>query len=151
MEKVEYIISKNIPAKAIHRVFKDNEMNQWFTLTDTIYYIKKAKFIISAWINKKCIGLACVNGDGKINLELYILVVDKNYRGKGIGHSLMDFVVKKVVKLNPYHFKLEVFEKRTEKFYSEFGFIKNKGTWLLEHKPTGNKLRERVEKFKKKG
>jgi len=148
--QITYKAIKKVSSTAIHKLFKENELNDWFSIADTEYYIKKSLFIASAWDGAKCIGLAVLCGNGKINVELDVLVVDSSYRRLGVATTLMQMVMKKVNKLNPYHFKIEVFEKTTEKLYVNFGFRKNVGTWLLEHGPTGDKLRKKAIEIRKK-
>ena len=148
--KIVYKTNKKISSTAIYRFFRDNELNDWFSKTDTEFYIRKSLFLASAWDGLKCIGVGVLCGDGKINVELDVLVVDCSYRRFGVATTLIQMVLKKVNKLKPYHFKVEVFEESTEKFYAEFGFRKNEGTWLLEHEPTGDRLRKIATKVREK-
>lgn len=143
---ITYKASETISADSVHHLFTNNELNNWFSLSDTEHYIQNALAVFSAWDGQRCVGLAVLCGDGRITVELDLLLVDASYRQREIGTSLMTSAVEKVNELQPYHFKVEVFEQSTESFYARFGFVRNEGTWLLEHTVVGNRLRNESDK-----
>jgi GNAT superfamily N-acetyltransferase len=147
---IKYRTDKDISASAVQIMFRQNQWHDWFSVKDTEWYLEHTLFIASAWHGKQVVGLAVLTGDGKSDIEFESLIVDKKHRRKGIGKALIKLAVKKAKELKPYHFKIEVFEKRTERLYARFGFKRNKGTWLLEHPGIGNKLLKRVRKIRGK-
>ena len=146
---IVYEESKEISDPALHLLFTSNEMNDWFPESDTQHYIESSLFVASAWDGLKCVGVAVLCGDGTISVELDVLLVDSSYRNRGIATKLMHSVMKRANELEPYHFKIEVFEGAAEKFYSQFGFRKNEGTWLLEHGPTGERTHQTATRIRK--
>jgi GNAT superfamily N-acetyltransferase len=143
-DKISYSISKRVSPKAVQQLFARNELNSWFSVADTKHYLRKAILVATAWAGRKCVGVAVLTGDGRITAELDVLLVDASFRKQRIGSSLMAKVMAKVEKLRPYHFKVEVHKRSAEKFYMDFGFRKNKGTWLLEHGVAGERLHSKV-------
>jgi GNAT superfamily N-acetyltransferase len=141
---VRFSRSRRIAPAAVKRLFVANGMNDWLTLADVRRYLADAAFVASAWTDGSCVGVAALVGMPKLSVELDILLVDAGLRGKGIGTRLLGMVLDAVRRLRPYSFGVQVFEKRTERFYRRHGFVLNRGTWLLEHAATGERLRARA-------
>lgn len=95
------------------------------------------------------VGITLLTGDGRIDVELYALVVEEAYRGMGIGTTLMNMVMARVGKLSPYMFYLEALDKRSEKFYRRFGFRQNRRTQLMEHGPTANTFVDQIRRTRR--
>lgn len=141
---------KKVPCAALRAFFKRCQWYDWFTRADVEHYLKKALYIATAWHGRKIVGFAALKGDGRNDVSLDSLVVDDAYRRRGIGTVLMKMVLAKAKELRPYHFEAQVCEKQTERFYRHCGFVRNQGTWLLEHKSTAEKLRARVNRIRKR-
>jgi GNAT superfamily N-acetyltransferase len=135
---------KRISAKAVQSLFTRMQWHDWFTLADVRWYLDHALYVVSAWDGRRCVGVAVLDGDGRINAHLDTIVVDEAYQGRGIGTALMKKIMAKVERLRPHYMQLDVYQKRTERWYAGFGFVRNKGTWLLTHKPTEDRLRARA-------
>jgi GNAT superfamily N-acetyltransferase len=135
---------KRLPARAVRALFRRMKWHHWMTEDEVAWYLRHALFVASAWSASRCIGIAIVTGDGRINAWLDTIVVDRPHQGKGIGTELTRMVVERVERMEPYCFGLDVYQRRTENFYARFGFVRNRGTWLLEHKPTADRLRNRA-------
>jgi GNAT superfamily N-acetyltransferase len=136
--------SKRIPVTPVASLFKRARFNDWFTRSDVEWYLRKALHVVSAWAGKRCVGIVVLTGDGRIDVSVDVLVVDPSWQGKGIGSRLMERILARIERLKPYHVRIEVFERRTERFYARFGFVRNKGTWLLEYAPNAKRLRRLV-------
>lgn len=147
--KVTFKSTKRISASAVQALFRRNRWYDWFTLADVGWYLQHALYVVTAWDGTKAVGLAALTGDGRINAWLDTLIVDGEYRSQGIGTSLTERIVARAEQLNPYYFQLDVYQEATERFYAQFGFTKNIGTWLLEHKPTANRLKAKAAKIRK--
>lgn len=148
--QIDFKASKQISARAVNALFKRSEWNDWFSLSDVEFYLKKTLYVVTAWEGRKLAGFASLTGDGRIDVFLDSLVVDYQYQRRGIGTKLMEMVLEKVKKLKPYHFQIQVFDKKVEKFYMKLGFVRNEGTWLMEHKETADKLRAKVKRIRRK-
>ena len=142
--KITFRTGKQISPAAVRAFFKRCQWYDWFTLQDVVHYLKKVLYIATAWHGRKIVGCAALTGDGRNDVFLDSLVVDYAYQRGGIGTALIEMALDKVNKLKPYHFQIQAFDKNTERFYKRFGFVRNDGTWLLEHKPTADKLRAKV-------
>jgi len=150
MAQITYRRGKNLPTGAVRALFRRTWFYDWFTLKETERYLRHALFVASAWDGRRAVGIATLTGDGRINVELDALVVDEAYRRRGIGTKLMEAVSRKVEALKPQYFQAQVHKKSTERFYAKFGFVQNKGTWILEHKGVAQDLRRRASKVRKK-
>jgi GNAT superfamily N-acetyltransferase len=133
--------SRKLPAKGVRALFQRTRWHHWLTEADIAWYLRHALFVASAWAGVRCVGIAVTTGDGRMNAYLDTIVVDKPFRGRGIGSRLTRMVVDHVERLQPYAFGLDVYQRRTERFYAKFGFVRNRGSWLLEHKAIADRLR----------
>lgn len=140
---------KQVPCATLRAFFKRCQWYDWFTRADVEHYLKKALYIATAWHGRKLVGFAALTGDGRNDVFLDSLVVDYTYQRRGIGTVLMKMALAEVKELKPYHFEAQVCDKQTGEFYRRCGFVRNQGTWLLEHKPTADKLRAKVNRIRK--
>lgn len=107
--------------------FSKAQQNYMKTIHD--YVSCKDKQILLAIDKSKIIGLASVVFLPRLNqkLELWIpeLVVDKNYRKKGIGKSLIQSCINMARKKGCSRIRLESGNKRkgSHKFYKKLGFV----------------------------
>ena len=147
---ITYRSRNHMPVGVVRALFRHSRRYDGFSAKDTQWYLRHALFVASAWHGRRAVGLAVLGGDGRIGIELDTLIVDEPYRGGGIGKALLEQVVAKAEALKPQFFKVEVYQKRTEKRYARFGFRRNEGTWLLEHIPLGERLRQRVRRTREK-
>ena len=100
----------------------------FFIKTIQKYISDKDKQILVAINDSKIIGLASLVFLPRLNqkLELWIpeLVVDKNYRKKGVGKALIQYCIKIAKKKGCFRLRLESGNKRkgSHKFYKKIGF-----------------------------
>lgn len=143
--------SKRIGAGPVHDLFQRMQWQDWLSLEDVRWFLDHSLYVASAWVDRRCVGIGVVVGDGRISAFLTTLVIDAPCQRQGIGTALMRKIVEKVERLQPHYFGLDVFERRTMKFYARFGFVLSKGSWLMEHKAMGDRLRARAAKVRKRG
>jgi GNAT superfamily N-acetyltransferase len=136
--------TRRVAARAVRDLFRRMQWHDWFTVEDVRWYLDHALYVASAWDARRCVGVAVLDGDGRINTRLDTVVVDEAYQRRGIGTALVKKIMARVERLRPHYMQLDVYQKRTERWYRQFGFVRNKGTWLLEHKPTADRLRARA-------
>ena len=122
----------DIPSNIVRDLFVRNQWNHWLTEEDIQLYLSHAYYVAAAWDNSALVGIAVLVGDGRKYLELENLLVDEKYQHQGIGKTLMTNIMQAISKAKPYAVKVEVFQEKTENFYQQFGFTKNKETWLLQ-------------------
>ena len=131
----------DIPSSVVRELFVRNQWNDWLSEEDIEWYLGHSHYVASAWDGSHLVGIAVLVGDGRKYLELENLLVDTDYRRKGIATALMTHVMEAVDRAKPYAVKIEVFEEETEAFYRAFGFTRNEGTWLLELESCSKSLR----------
>jgi len=124
----------NVAPGVVQKLYISNQWNDWLNEGDIEWYLNHSCYVATAWNDTELIGIAVLVGDGRKYLELENLLVDKEYRRKGVAKALMVDVMQAITIANPYSVKIEVFEEVTEEFYQSFGFVRNKDTWLLELK-----------------
>ena len=112
------------------RPLPSNRAKQNYMKTIRDYVSCKDKQILLAVDKSKIVGLASVVFLPRLNqkLELWIpeLVVDKNYRKKGIGKSLIQSCIDIAKKKGCFRIRLESGNKKkgSHKFYKKLGFVK---------------------------
>jgi GNAT superfamily N-acetyltransferase len=139
-----YRTTRCIDPARVRALFRRTAFNNWLSLGDVAWYLRHALFVATAWAGGACVGIAVLAGDGRISISVDLLLVDEALRRQGVGTRLMELAMKRIARLKPYHVSVEVFERGTERFYNRFGFVRNRGTWLLEHEVTAERLRRRV-------
>lgn len=131
----------DIPSSVVRELFVRNQWDDWLPEEDIKWYLDHSHYVASAWDSSRMVGIAVLVGDGRKYLELENLLVDEEYRRKGVAKDLMAHVMQAVRRAKPYAVKIEVYEETTEAFYRTFGFTRNEGTWLLELESTSKALR----------
>ncbi len=91
--------------------------------------ITNSEPVISAWHEKKLVGFARANSDGIYRATIWDVVIHPNYRGCGLGSTLV-----KTVLSHPRMNRVErVYLTTThqQKFYERLGFQPNTSTTML--------------------
>ena len=148
-DNITYRTDYGLSLRAIHALFTRNDWKLYLSPEDVGHYLSRAIFVASASKGRQAIGLAVLCGDGRNMVDLDTLLVEKAYRGRGIGTELMKLVLAATERLKPWQFTISVFEAKAAHFYASFGFEENRGTWQLIHKPTVDALCERVRAVKR--
>ena len=99
---IVYKSTKEISPRAALGMHRRTQWWDWYTLSDMKWRIEHALYVATAWKGRKMVGMALLTGDGRIDVNLTLLLVDKPCRGNGIGSSLMNMVLAKVERLRPY-------------------------------------------------
>jgi GNAT superfamily N-acetyltransferase len=128
-----------VSARAILALFHRNEWREWFTLQDAQDLLDIALFVGTAWHNQRAIGIATLFGDGRFYTRLDTLLVDEDWRRRGIATRLTKLVIEKVNQLKPHYCELDTHLDWLVTFYKRFGFEIAEGSWLY-HKPTEDRL-----------
>jgi len=82
-----------------------------------VFFINST-FVISAWDNERLVGAVRVLSDKVIRFVIYDMMVDPEYRNKGIGKEL----IKKCIEHFPNTEWLIQTEKHISGFYEKIGF-----------------------------
>ena len=122
MEKVTYKTTKEVSAHAILAMFRRNEWREWYALRDTQDLLDTALFVATAWYGQRSIGIATLFGDGRFYTRLDTLLVDEDWRRRGIGTRLTELVMEKVNHLKPHYCEHDTHTGWLVTFYERFGF-----------------------------
>ncbi len=91
--------------------------------------IKNANLVVTAWDNKKMVGIARAISDFSYVTYLSDLAVRKAYQKKGIGKML----IKKIRQKSGYKTKIVLLAApASKKYYPHIGFKQHNSAWLLK-------------------
>jgi ribosomal protein S18 acetylase RimI-like enzyme len=103
-------------------------------IEDLAIAIEHSDPTISMWDGKKLVGFARATSDGIYRAMIWDVVIDKTYRGLGLGRQLVTTLVN--------HPKLATVERvylttsHQQNFYERLGFIRNDtATMILDQRP----------------
>lgn len=82
--------------------------------------LRNSSAVISAWDGKRLVGLVRGLDDGETVAFLHYLLVDPEYRKKGIGKELMTRILAGYS--NMLYVKIMPSDPKTVEFYEKFGF-----------------------------
>jgi predicted GNAT family N-acyltransferase len=122
---MEYKVIKKLNKKQVkdlHKLYK----NEWWTKDRSKKEIKKMlkhTDIVIGVVNKKgkLIAFARVLSDFVFKAEIYDVIVDKKYRGLGLGELLLTKIIKHKKLKEIKQFNLQCLDE-LEPFYKKFGF-----------------------------
>ena len=122
---MEYKVIKKLNKKQVknlHKLYK----NEWWSKDRSKKEIKKMlkhTDIVIGVVNKKgkLIAFARVLSDFVFKAEIYDVIVDKKYRGLGLGELLLTKIIKHKKLKNIKQFNLQCLDE-LEPFYKKFGF-----------------------------
>ena len=122
---MEYKVIKKLNKKQVkdlHKLYK----NEWWTKDRSKKEIKKMlkhTDIVIGIVNKKgkLIAFARVLSDFVFKAEIYDVIVDKKYRGLGLGELLLTKIIKHKKLKDIKQFNLQCLDE-LEPFYKKFGF-----------------------------
>jgi len=122
---MEYKIINKLNKSQINNLHKLYKL-EWWTKDRSKKEIKKMlkhTDIILGIVNKKekLIGFARVLSDYVFKAEIYDVIIDKKYRGKGLGELLIKEILEHKKLKNIKQFNLQCLEDMTP-FYKKFGF-----------------------------
>lgn len=109
---------------------------QWISTDDSIDFLRpaiKGSFaVVSAWHESKIIGFGRVISDGFSDAYIQDVVVDGNYRRRGIGSEIIRRLVE-ILRQQGIDWIGLVGEPGTEKFYTGLGFKKYPDYSFMRH------------------
>ncbi len=122
---MEYKVIKKLNKKQVknlHKLYK----NEWWSKDRSKKEIKKMlkhTDIVIGVVNKKgkLIAFARVLSDFVFKAEIYDVIVDKKYRGLGLGELLLTKIIKHKKLKDIKQFNLQCLDE-LEPFYKKFGF-----------------------------
>jgi len=121
---------KNLIAarSVLNKYFSSFKLNRNLIPTYKKFILQKNNISIIACLKKKVIGYASINFNMSIRggIRAYIedVVIEKRYRKKGVGKSLLNVLLKYAKKKNCYKIVLEC-KKKNINFYRSCGYKLN--------------------------
>lgn len=91
--------------------------------------IANSKPVVAAWDGDRLIGFARATSDGLLRATIWDVVVDADYRGKGIGRKLVETLI-----AHPHMNRVErtyLMTTHQQRFYERIGFEKNSTTTMV--------------------
>jgi ribosomal protein S18 acetylase RimI-like enzyme len=127
IDKENIITVNSMLSKYISNFKLKDNYNKFYTK----FVLQKNNISIIACLKKKAVGYASINFNTSIRggIRAYIedVVVEKKYRKKGIGKSLLNILLKYAKKKNCYKIVLES-KKKNINFYKSCGYKLNSFT-----------------------
>lgn len=123
-------VKKDLPNKQLHQLFLSAG---WASSAETPEILKNfnkpfvnSTLVISAWDNDKLVGVVRVLSDKIIRSTVYDLVIDPQYKNKGIGKEL----IKRCIEHFPNSEWLISTTAKTAGYYEQLGFKISKDVFL---------------------
>ena len=102
------------------------EQTSWTIYESDIFdkAIEKTLYAVTVFDQKQVIGMGRVVGDGIICFYIQDVVVDKNYRNKGIGKCIINNLLQQILQHAQNNASISLLSaKGTEYFYEKLGFV----------------------------
>jgi GNAT superfamily N-acetyltransferase len=97
--------------------------------------LKNTDYVFSALDGRRLVGFARVLTDRVYRATIWDVVVHPDYKGRGVGESLMKAILSHPVLANVQKFWLNTRDKQP--FYERFGFVRS-DQGMFREKPTGH-------------
>jgi len=113
--------TRNINIEDILELYKANE---WSSVNkpDQLYNgLLNSETLITAWDNKKLVGLGKAISDGYLTVYYPHLLILPDYQGKGIGKMIFD---KMQEKYQDFHMQMLTADGKAIDFYKKNGFVR---------------------------
>ena len=130
--KTEYKINIPISAEQFISVLKESSLADRRPIDDLECIkgmVENSNLIITAWDDKKIIGVARSVTDLHYACYLSDLAVNKNYQKNGIGKKLQEITQQQ---LGPKCKLILISAPSANSYYEHIGFTNNKRCWVLE-------------------
>jgi ribosomal protein S18 acetylase RimI-like enzyme len=121
---------KTLPFEQLHRLFVQAG---WSDGTESVEIYRNfsipftnSTFVVSAWDNEKLVGAVRALSDRLIRSVIYDLVVDTEYRKRGIGREL----VNRCIEQCPTSEWLIQTEEEIAGYYERLGFSRHSGVFI---------------------
>ena len=123
------------PTNGLHKLQKLLDRNAFWAKNRTIKDLKKclanSNVIVSLWVDNEIVGFGRSLTDGIYRGELWDIVIDQNYKGKGLGKLIVkNLLSSKKIKNTK---KLYLMTTNKKLFYSQFDFKEVTSQNLLIH------------------
>ncbi len=114
-----YTIERNFSKNQIYQLFKSENWESADYPDKLFNAVSHSETVLSAWDNEKLIGIMTAVSDGDMNVFFPYLIIDAEYRGKGIGKIMVSMMKKRY---NNYFRKVLVCDAEKMGFYEKCGF-----------------------------
>lgn len=111
--------TKDITIEDVLVLYKANEWSSAEKLTQLYNGLLNSETLITAWEDKKLIGLGNAISDGHLTVYYPHLLVLPEYQGKGIGKMIVD---KMQEKYSHFHMQMLTADGKAIEFYKKNGF-----------------------------
>lgn len=116
---------KDIDKQAIQELFYSVDWRSGDFPEDLKQAISNSHTVITAWDDKRLVGLINALSDGVMTVYFHYMVVHKEYQSLGIGKRMMEKMLGQYANIPT---KVLISYESAEKFYEMFGFKPEEGT-----------------------
>jgi GNAT superfamily N-acetyltransferase len=130
--KITISETKALLLEDILQLYKANEWSSANKPTQLHQALLNSETLISAWENKKLVGLGNAISDGYLTVYYPHLLVLPEYQGKGIGKMILD---KLQEKYRNFHMQMLTADGKAVEFYKKNGFEragKTEPMWIYQ-------------------
>lgn len=114
---------KNFSKSDVVNLFKSAEWESADYPEKLFNAVSHSETVISAWDDKKLIGIMTAVSDGDMNVFFPYLLINEDYRGKHIGRTIVSMMLKRY---RNYYRKVLVCDRDKAGFYEKSGFKSEK-------------------------
>src|SRR3989338_1495714 len=129
---MSYKVGNKLKLDEVIGLYKDSTLGKLRPVKDRkrfLKMIKNANLVVTAWDNKKIVGIARAVSDFSYVTYLSDLAVRKAYQKKGIGKML----IKKIRQKSGPKTKIVLLAApASKKYYPHIGFEQHNSVWLLK-------------------
>ncbi len=127
-----------VQTKKLHLLYQEEWFSEGRTLNDIELMLKHTDFVFGFCdtASNELLGFARVISDSVYKAFVFDVIVDKEYRSKGLGRFIMDTIIEHPVLKNVSHIELYCPEDMVS-FYEPMGFKTRKSLLLRRERAPG--------------
>ncbi len=115
-----YTNERNFSKNQIYKLFKSADWESADYPEKLFNAVSHSETVISAWDDEKFIGIMTAVSDGDMNVFFPYLLIDKAYRGQGVGRTIVSIMLRRY---SSFYRKVLVCDIEKTGFYEKNGFV----------------------------
>ena len=118
---IEYRFDRNVPHQDLIKFYQDSSYNQWWAERNVQASLDYCYLFATAWADGQLIGTLVLHSDEVNFAFIDEIVIHTDFRGKGIGTTLLNEALRKIQELKVDFVQLIPIPGR-ESFFARAGF-----------------------------
>ena len=123
-----YSFGEPINPEDLHRLLQQTDWAQMRDPLDIQYLLDHSQLTLGVWDEERLIAFARVITDDRYRALIDDVVVDSDYRGRGIASHMLDTLMKRLEHIEQVMLDCDV---ELTPFYAKFGFSQKKSPSML--------------------